>query len=65
MMFSGYATQRPSQQSGTEAQPPRQATKNAVEVAQKKPRAGKPQDDASYWASRAERSKHEAARPQN
>ena len=65
MMCSGYAEQRPSQQNGTEAQPPRQATKNAVEVAQKKPRAGKPQDDASYWASRAERTKRQAARHQD
>ncbi|UGA44620.1 hypothetical protein HU230_0000855 [Bradyrhizobium quebecense] len=65
MMCSEYAKQRPSQQHGTEAQPPRQAAKNAVDVAQKKPRAGKPQDDASYWTSRAERTKRQAARHQD
>ncbi|WP_143271610.1 hypothetical protein [Bradyrhizobium mercantei] len=62
MTCSGYVRQRSSQQHGTEVQPPRQAAKNAVEVAQEKSRAEKPQDDASYWASRAERTKRQAAR---
>ena len=65
MACPGYAKQRSSQQHGTEVQPPRQAAKSTVEVAQKKPRAGKPQDDASYWASRAERTKRQAARHQD
>lgn len=64
-MCSRYAKQRPSQQHGNEAQPPRQAAKKADEVVQKKPRAGKPQDDASYWESRAERTKRLAARHQD
>ncbi|MHC2465240.1 hypothetical protein ACVIHD_004252 [Bradyrhizobium embrapense] len=65
-MCSGDGKRRLPQQHGNEAvivgRPPRQAAKNADEVVQKKPRARKLQDDASYWASRAERTKRQAAR---
>ena len=64
-MCSGYAKQRPSRRHANEAQPPRQAAKKVDEVVHKRPRAGKPQDDASYWESRAERTKRQAARHQD
>lgn len=68
-MCSGDAKPRQPQQHGNEVvtvvPPSPQAAKNADEVVQKKPRALKPQDDASYWASRAERTKCLAARHQD
>ncbi|QOZ33667.1 hypothetical protein XH92_20020 [Bradyrhizobium sp. CCBAU 53421] len=67
-MCAGDGKRRLPQQHGSGAvtvAQPRQAAKNADEVAEKKPRARKPQDDASYWASRAERTKRQAARHQD
>jgi hypothetical protein len=54
--------QRHRNEADTVAQPPSQAAKKADEVVQKKAHAREAQDDASYWTSRAERTKRQAAR---
>jgi hypothetical protein len=58
-------SKRRGREAATLVQPSDRSAKNAAVTVRKRLPAGRPQDDATYWESRAERMTRQAARHQD